>query len=109
GVAAMILVATGLHGVISYFVVRRTKEIGIRMALGAERTGVLGLVARDVTVLIFLGIGTGVLAGIQVTKYVGALLFGVKPLGFSSLTGPAAVLILACALAALRPAIRATR
>jgi ABC-type lipoprotein release transport system permease subunit len=109
GVAATILVAVGLHGIISYFVVRRTKDIGIRMALGAKRTGVVRLLMREVALLICLGIAAGAAAGMALSRYAASLLFEIQPSEFWSLAAPLVVLLLACAAAALRPALRATR
>ncbi|MES1260221.1 MAG: FtsX-like permease family protein, partial [Acidobacteriota bacterium] len=109
GVAATVLVAVGLHGVVSYFVVRRTKDIGIRMALGAERAAVVRLIVLEVAALIGLGIAAGAIAGFALSRYAASLLFGVKPAEFGSLAAPLVVLLLACVVAALRPALRATR
>ena len=108
-IAALVLAGVGLHGVISYFVVRRTKEIGIRMALGAERRAVIRLIVRDVATLIGLGIVAGAATGLALARYAESLLFEVKPTDFRSLATPLICILAACVLAALRPAIRATR
>jgi predicted permease len=109
GISAIVLVAVGLHGVISYFVVRRTKEIGIRMALGAERLAVVRFVVRDVALLISAGIVAGAATGIALARYVSSLLFEVKTTEFWSLAAPLVCLLAACVLAALRPATYAAR
>ena len=80
-ITAIVLVVVGLHGLISYFVVRRMKEIGIRMALGAERWAVVRLVVGDVAVLICIGIVLGAASGIALARYVTSLLFEVKANG----------------------------
>ena len=108
-VSAIVLVAVGLHGVISYFVVRRTKEIGIRMALGAERPAVVRMVVGSVAVLIGVGMAMGAACGIALSRYAVSLLFEVKPMEFRSLAIPLACILIACAAAALRPAIHAAR
>ncbi len=108
-VAALVLAGVGLHGVISYFVVRRTKEIGIRMALGGERRGVIRLIVGDVATLIGLGIVAGAATGLALARYAESLLFEVKPTDFRSLATPLICILAACVLAALRPAMRATR
>jgi ABC-type antimicrobial peptide transport system permease subunit len=108
-VSAIVLVAVGLHGVISYFVVRRTKEIGIRMALGAARPAVVRMVVGNVAILICVGIAMGAACGVALSRYATSLLFGVRPIEFLSLSVPLASILIACAGAALRPAIRAAR
>ena len=79
------------------------------MALGAARISVLRLVLLDVVVLICAGIAAGAAAGIALSRYAASLLFEVKPAEFRSLAAPLLVLLLSCAVAALRPALRATR
>jgi predicted permease len=108
-ISAIVLVAVGLHGVISYFVVRRTKEIGIRMALGAERPAVVRFVVGDVAILICVGIVLGAASGIALARYVASLLFEVKTTEFWSLAAPLGCLLAACVVAALRPAMHAAR
>jgi putative ABC transport system permease protein len=108
-ISAIVLVAVGLHGVISYSVVRRTKEIGIRMALGAERPAVVRFVVADVAVLICVGIGLGAASGIALARYVASLLFEVKTTEFWSLAAPLVCLLAACVVAAVRPATHAAR
>ena len=108
-IAAIVLVAVGLHGVISYFVVRRTKEIGIRMALGAEQPAVVRFVVGDVAVLICVGIVLGAASGIALAQYVASLLFEVRATEFWTLAAPLGCLLAACVVAALRPAMHAAR
>ncbi len=108
-VSAIVLVTVGLYGVISYFVVRKTKEIGIRMALGAERPAVVRMVVGNVAVLIGAGMALGTACGIALSRYAISLLFEVRPIEFRSLAAPLACILIACAAAALRPAIHAAR
>ncbi len=109
GIAALILAGVGLNGVIGYFVARRTKEIGVRMALGAERPAVVRLIVRNVATLIALGIAAGIAGSLALARYAESLLFEVSPTDFLSLGAPLIVLLGGCVLAALSPAVRATR
>jgi predicted permease len=108
GALATLLAAIGLYGVISYAVARRTREIGIRMALGAERNGVMWLVLREAAVLAGAGIGAGVVAALLLVRYVQSQLYGL------SATDPRTMFVAACVLAFIAllagyvPARRAT-
>jgi predicted permease len=104
---ATLLAAVGLYGVMSYAVARRTREIGIRIALGAERTRVLWLVLKEVALLGGVGIGVGLLGAFYLTRKVESELFGLSPHDPATLAG-AVVLLLAVAFAAgMLPARRA--
>jgi len=106
---AIFLAAAGIYGVISYFVVQRTHELGIRLALGAARRGLVTLVLRRAMKIVFWGLLFG-LAGVVVsTRVISGLLFGVRPLDPLTLAGGASVLILVGAAAALLPSLRGTR
>lgn len=105
---ALLLAAIGLYGVLSYLVAQRNKEIGIRLALGCPRPLVIGLVVRDAALVTLAGIAIGLTAGIYLTRYVTVLLFEVKAADPASLAWPAAALLAASLLAALRPVWRAT-
>jgi len=109
GALALILACVGLYGVTAYSVARRTNEIGIRMALGADRKSVLALVLRGALGLIVLGLAIGIPAALAGGRVLASLLYGVK--GWDPLTlGLGAVALALCALvAAFVPARRGTK
>ena len=109
GPLAMILVCIGLYGVMSYAVTGRTGEIGIRMALGAQRKSVLWLILRESLFLIVIGVGIGMPAIFGAGQWIQSLLFGVKPADIAALSSAAAILFGAGILACYIPARRATR
>ncbi len=106
---ALLLACIGLHGVTSYGVARRTNEIGIRMALGAQRRSVLWLVLRQVILLAGLGLAIGVPAAILGSRAVAAYLFGVAPADPSSIAAGAGVLFAVAIAAGFLPASAAAR
>ena len=109
GMVVLLLAAIGIYGVTSYSVDRRTREIGIRMALGADRSTVLRLVIRQGMMLTAIGVAIGLAAGAAGAQVIRSLLFGVSALDPVAFTG-AALLFGAVALAAsYLPARRATR
>jgi len=108
-VLALLLGAIGLYGVISYGVSERTHEIGVRMALGAERVNVLKLVMGHGFKLTLIGVGLGIVGSLGMTRYLSSLLYGVKstdPLTFIAVSALLAVVAL---LASYIPARRATK
>ena len=107
GLLATLLAAVGLYGVMSYTVARRTREIGIRIALGADRSQVLGLVLREVALLTGLGIAAGLPGAYAIGRAAQAQLFGLSPLDPVSLVGAALALALVGLLAGYLPARRA--
>ena len=109
GGLAVLLAAIGLYGVISYTVTQRTGEIGVRMALGAQRSGVITLILKEVAVLIAIGVVVGAGLTLAGSKTAGSLLFGLKP--YDPLTLVLAVIILGAIafVASFIPAQRATR
>jgi predicted permease len=109
GALALLIAALGLYGVTSYAVQRRASEIGIRMALGAQRGNVIGLVLRQSLALTVVGIAFGLAAAAGVTRYVRGMLFGLTPLDPATFIGVAIIFALVAAAAAAIPARRATR
>lgn len=105
---ALVLASVGLYGVVSYSVAQRRRELGIRAAIGARRIDLVTLVLREGLRATVLGIGIGLLISLGVTRFMGAILFGVTPLdGVAFASGPLvliAVATLACAIPALRAA-----
>lgn len=108
GVLATLLATIGLYGVIAFSVTQRTREIGIRMALGAQRRDVLRLVLKQVAFLVFLGLVVGVALSLGGVRAVGSLLYGIEVTDPIAFLGAATVLLGAAALAAYPPAHRAT-
>jgi predicted permease len=108
-VVAVVLAAIGLYGVLSYSVMRHTKEIGIRVALGARQLGVIRLVVSDVALVIIIGLAIGIGGGFALGRFVATLLFEVKSSDFWSVVLPLACLLAASGLAAVPPALRAAR
>jgi putative ABC transport system permease protein len=106
---ALVLAAVGIYGVISYAVTQRTQEIGIRMALGADRADVLKLIIRNGLVLTLLGIAIGVGGAFGLTRLMSTLLFGVTPTDKSTFIAVSAMLIFVALLACYIPARRATK
>ena len=109
GGLALLIAALGLYGVTSYTVSRRFTEIGIRMALGAQRADVLGLILRQSLALTAIGIGLGLAGASAVTRSVRGMLFGLTPLDPGTFIGVAVLFAVVAAAAASIPAHRATR
>ena len=106
---ALVLASVGVYGVISYSVSQRTREIGVRVALGAQRTNVLRLILGHGAVLAAAGIGIGLAGAIGVTRFLRAMLFGVSPFDPMSFVAVTAVLSAVAFLASYIPARRAAR
>ena len=109
GLLATVLASIGLYGVMAFVVVRRKKELGIRLALGAQRTRVLWIVMREVLLLVGLGLGVGIPAAIGVGRFVAAELYGVHGYDPTVALATAAILLIVSVLAGLIPAHRASR
>jgi predicted permease len=109
GIFATLLAAIGLYGVMAYTVARRTREIGIRMALGAERGTVIWLVMRDVLLLVTIGIAIGLPASIGLTQAARSQLYGVQPHDPSTVVIAILALATVGGIAGLVPALRASR
>jgi ABC-type antimicrobial peptide transport system permease subunit len=103
------LAAVGLYGVLSYSVVQQTREIGIRIALGAAERAVIRTVLGSVWTYVFAGIAVGLAAGLWLARFVTALLYEVTPRDASSIAAPIAVLLVVALVASLLPARRAAR
>jgi putative ABC transport system permease protein len=109
GLLALLLASTGLYGVMAYVVSQRTREIGIRMALGAQTSDVLKLVLRQGMKLVLLGVALGAGVALGVTQLVKSLLFGLSATDPLAYTGVALLLMLVALLACWLPARRATK
>jgi ABC-type antimicrobial peptide transport system permease subunit len=108
GGMALLLGLVGIYGVISYSVSQRTREIGIRMALGAPQREVRRMFVRHGLVLIAIGVAFGLAAAIALTRLMSSLLFEVSPLDPITYAAVPVVLIAAALLASYLPARRAT-
>jgi len=106
---AITLTIVGLYGVMTYSVTRRTREIGVRMALGAQRAVVLGMVLRDAAVLLVLGIVVGIVAVLASASVLQSMLYGTGSRNPMVLTVVCAGVAFAGLVAAYLPAFRAAR
>jgi putative ABC transport system permease protein len=109
GLIALLLAATGLYGVLSYGVARRTNEIGIRMALGAGRGNVIGMILRETGIMIVIGVVAGVAAAVGAAKLVASRLYGLSTMDPITLAVATVILALVALLAGYIPAARAAR
>jgi macrolide transport system ATP-binding/permease protein len=109
GALALLLAAIGLFGLMSYSVSRRTNEIGIRMALGAQRGHVLRVVMVESMILVAVGVLVGAAAAIAASRFVATLLFGLAATDARTLATAIGVMVLVSALAGFLPARRASR
>ena len=106
GLLALVLAAIGVYGVMAYAIARRTREIGIRVALGADRSSVLGLVLKQGLALTVVGLAVGLGLGLALTRLLGNLLF-VSATDPATFAGTSVVLLLVAMLAVLLPALKA--
>lgn len=109
GVTGLLLTVTGIYSVISYTVSHHTREIGIRMALGAQGRDVLKLIVGKGVILTFIGIGLGLLGALGITRVMQALLFGISATDWVTFTAVATLLAVVAIIAAAIPARRATK
>jgi predicted permease len=109
GALALLLAAMGIYGVLSYAVSRRTRELGVRMALGATPSGIARLVVREGLVTTAVGVALGLAAAAALTRFLESLLFEVRPGDPLTYAAVAGVLLLTALLATWFPARRATR
>ncbi|HKN25558.1 MAG TPA: ABC transporter permease [Candidatus Acidoferrum sp.] len=109
GLLALLLTCIGLYGLLSYEVTRRTREIGIRVALGAQQLNVVGLVVRQGIILVIVGAVFGLGAGFGLTRYLESLLFGVRPMDPLTFAAVVILLFIVALIACYLPARRASR
>ena len=109
GIVALLLAALGLFGLMSYNVARRTNEIGIRMALGAQRQDVLRLVMRESMLLVVVGVAAGVVLALYAGRFVATLLYDVPPTDALAMALAILVMLVVSAVAGYIPARRASR
>jgi len=109
GTLAVLLASMGLYGVMSHTAARRTNEIGVRLALGARRADVLGMVLRESSLLVAIGIVLGLPAALIATRTISGLLFGLKPTDPATLIAGVSLMLAVATAAAFLPASRAAR
>jgi len=109
GMLALLLTCVGLYGIMAYAVSQRTQELGIRMALGAQRGAVLRMVLWQGLKLVALGVGLGLAASFAATRLVASLLFGVTPTDPVTFAGASLLLLIVALLACFAPARQATK
>jgi putative ABC transport system permease protein len=108
-IAALLLAAIGIYGVMAYTVTQRTQEIGIRMALGAQRSDVLGLVVRQGMTLAAIGVAAGLMGAFGLTRVMASLLFNVRPDDPTTYLAISFLLVVVAFLACYLPARRAAK
>ncbi len=108
GAMALLLGVIGIYGVVSYAVAQRTREVGIRMALGAPRSEISGMFLRQGLVLTLAGVAVGLAGAVGLARWMSVLLFGVSPLDPATYVSVSAALIVAAGLASYLPSRRAT-
>jgi putative ABC transport system permease protein len=109
GMLAAILAIVGIYGVISYRVLMRQNEIGIRLALGASRQQIVVLILREVVVLLLIGLGIGTAVSLAAAQGARSLLFGLSPYDIPTLAASVCLLALVAGVASFVPALRASR
>ena len=106
---ALLLAGLGLYGITAYAVTRRRAEIGVRMALGAQRADVIRLLLRQGTILTAIGIACGLAGAAALARYMEAMLFGLTPLDPATFIAVSLTFALIAMVAAYMPARRATK
>jgi ABC-type antimicrobial peptide transport system permease subunit len=109
GAIAGFVAVIGIYGVLAYLVSQRTREIGIRMALGAQRASVLRLVLRRGVTMVAIGVTAGVLGAVGLTRYLAGMLYGISELDAATYVAVAAAFATVALFACYMPARRATR
>jgi ABC-type antimicrobial peptide transport system permease subunit len=108
GLLALLLASLGLYGVMAYLVAQRTSEIGIRLALGANRVQVMWMILRDTLILVGSGIAVGIPASLAMTRSASSLLYGLDPADPATMLAATLILCLVAVLAGYLPARRAS-
>jgi ABC-type antimicrobial peptide transport system permease subunit len=109
GVLAALLVVVGLYGVLSFFITQRRNEIGVRIALGARRWQVIGLVMRDTAAMLLVGVVFGTILALLAGRTASAMLFGLKPYDAPTLAFAFVLLAAIAVVASWLPALKASR
>ncbi|HET9712808.1 MAG TPA: ABC transporter permease [Pyrinomonadaceae bacterium] len=109
GVLALLLACIGIYGVMTYSVTRRTNEIGIRFALGAQKRTILRMILNEALWVALIGVVVGLAVGFGLTRFLRTMLFGLKPDDPLTMIGAASLLIVVSLIAAFIPALRASR
>jgi ABC-type antimicrobial peptide transport system permease subunit len=109
GMLALLLATVGIYGVMAYSVAQRTREIGVRMALGADARELLALIIREGGRITVLGLGIGIIAALVLTRFISSLLYGIRPADAVSFAGAVLVLTASAIVACYIPARRAIR
>jgi len=105
---ALLLASIGLYGLMSYGVTRRTREIGVRVALGAQRGNVRWMILRETLVLTLFGIAIGIPSGLAATRLIASMLFGLSPSDFSTIVTACLLLLAVAFFAGYLPARKAS-
>ena len=106
---ALFLAAVGIYGVIAYAVSQRTRDIGIRVALGAEPRDVLKLVVGEGVTLVLIGVGIGLMGTLALTRFLVSLLYRVRPIDPSIFLITSVILVTVATLASYIPALKASK
>jgi predicted permease len=109
GILALLLACIGIYGIMTYTVTRRTNEIGIRFALGAQKRTILGMVLNEALWVTLIGVFVGLAVGYGLTRFLRTMLFGLKPDDPVAMISAAFLLIVVSLIAAFIPALRASR
>jgi predicted permease len=109
GLLALLLACVGLYGVMSYSVMRKTGEIGVRMALGAQRGNILWMILREVIILVSIGVAVGIPGSLASSRLFAAMLFGLKSIDLKAMVLVVLILVVVALLAGFVPARRATK
>jgi ABC-type antimicrobial peptide transport system permease subunit len=108
GILSLVLASIGMYGVIAYNVSRRTAEIGVRMAVGADRSNIVALMLRGALALVVFGLVVGVPLSLAAGRFLGHQLYGLSPYDPSVLSAAVLALAVSALVAALVPALRAS-